>query len=196
MLEKKAMSEKKIVVVFLRQIKYNLAKGKKWLQTSIWKVFEKPRFFRFCGVNVQKETCCGVIPLQKKGQAWWVFLIQHRAGGYWSFPKGHVENGESYQETASRELHEETALKVKAWLEAPILQERYVFERGQDKIDKTVYYFLAEVEGNACCASPELLEGKWVMASEAEAAATFPEAKTLCRKVEKWLMTYEHQAGR
>lgn len=145
---------------------------------------------------MQKETCCGVIPLKKKGRSWWVFLIKHRSGDYWSFPKGHVENGESHQETARRELHEETSLEVVSWMQAPPLKERYIFERGDDTIEKTVFYFLAEVSGEASFQSSEVIEGKWVEVSLAETESTFPESKALCRKVEKWLQAKEDNARR
>ncbi|MGB4966818.1 MAG: NUDIX domain-containing protein [Candidatus Saccharimonadales bacterium] len=45
------------------------------------------------------------------------FLIMHRAGthagGVWSVPGGHLEVGESWEETAAREVMEETGMQVK-----------------------------------------------------------------------------------
>jgi 8-oxo-dGTP diphosphatase len=45
------------------------------------------------------------------------FLIQRRKGshgtGTWSIPGGHLEFNESFEETAEREVYEETGLKIK-----------------------------------------------------------------------------------
>ena len=39
----------------------------------------------------------------------YLLLKQHQ--GHWGFPKGHIEKGEKYIETAVRELKEETGIK-------------------------------------------------------------------------------------
>ncbi len=40
------------------------------------------------------------------------FLIQHVNGKHWGFPKGHPEEGESFEQIAVRELFEETGLQI------------------------------------------------------------------------------------
>ena len=51
------------------------------------------------------------ISLEKGGNTE-ILLIKHIKSGYWSFPKGHVENGETEEETAKREIKEETGIDV------------------------------------------------------------------------------------
>lgn len=41
------------------------------------------------------------------------FLVEHMIQGHTSIPKGHVEGDETEEETAVREIREETGLKVK-----------------------------------------------------------------------------------
>lgn len=72
-----------------------------------------------------------------------VALISHRnrAGrADWCIPKGHREHGESLEETAIREVFEETGLR------AQVLQRlgeiRYRFRARGSYIDKTVHHFL------------------------------------------------------
>ena len=56
-----------------------------------------------------KEKSCGIIVFDDKDK---VLLIKHN-GGHISFPKGHVEEGETSKETAIRETLEETGIEAK-----------------------------------------------------------------------------------
>lgn len=54
-----------------------------------------------------KEKSCGAVVICDGS----VLLLKHN-GGHWSFPKGHVELGESEEETAIREVYEEAGINV------------------------------------------------------------------------------------
>lgn len=56
---------------------------------------------------LKKEKSCGAIIL--KGSK---VLIIKQTSGYWSFPKGHVENNEKEEDTALREVKEEVNLDI------------------------------------------------------------------------------------
>ncbi len=129
-----------------------------------------------------RETSYGIIPLQKQKHEWIVLLIQHRAG-HWSFPKGHPELDEEPKQTAERELHEETGLTITRYLSDAPLKESYQFKREEKKVDKTVNYFLAEVEGDVILHTEELKDSKWVSIKDAASHVTFPAAKRLCEQV-------------
>lgn len=122
---------------------------------------------------MDKIEAFGIIPI-RRGQ---ILLIKHQKG-HWAFPKGHPDAHEAPQETAQRELQEETGLKVVHFLNHT-LQERYTF----DQIEKTVTYFLAEVEGEVRLQKAEIAQYRWAGFDEAIALATFPECKHLCRRI-------------
>ena len=50
------------------------------------------------------ERCFGIVPLQHRAGAWRCFMLQHRYGNHWGFPKGHAETGETDLQAARREL--------------------------------------------------------------------------------------------
>lgn len=70
-------------------------------------------------------------------------------GWTWGLPKGTPEPGETLEETAIREVTEETGLKVT--LEAPIDAIQYWFVRPDDGVrcHKTVHFYLMSAVGGS-----------------------------------------------
>ena len=60
---------------------------------------------------MRKEKSCGALVVRRGAESPEILLIKHN-GGHWAFPKGHVEAGETEEETALREVQEETGLTV------------------------------------------------------------------------------------
>ena len=85
---------------------------------------------------MKKEKSCGAIIINDNKEV----LLLKQTKGHYSFPKGHVEPGETEVETAIREIKEETNIDV-AIDEA----KRYVitYQSAEDVI-KDVIYFLAK----------------------------------------------------
>jgi len=131
-----------------------------------------------------REHSFGIVPLQRRGDELFVYIVQHRSQA-WLLPKGRREAGESPQQTAERELLEETGLRIVAWQDKEPLVEHYAFEREGRTIDKTATYFFAFVEGDPVIQEQELLDGKWVILSSFEQSVTFPEMKRIAREVER-----------
>lgn len=62
---------------------------------------------------MKQEKSCGAVVYRKQHGELGILLIRHKNGGHWAFPKGHVEKNETEEETALREIREETDLNVK-----------------------------------------------------------------------------------
>jgi 8-oxo-dGTP pyrophosphatase MutT (NUDIX family) len=119
-----------------------------------------------------------------------VALISHRnrGGGVdWCIPKGHVELGENYIQTAIREVREETGIHGK--VVEKIGEISYSFKIGPKRIRKTVHHYLLEqVEGELNFAGDptgEVLDVKWFeIASLEEILAHENERKIAERAME------------
>ena len=61
---------------------------------------------------MRREKSCGAIVYREGHGQIELLLIKHRFGGHWSFPKGHMESGETEVQTALREVKEETGLSI------------------------------------------------------------------------------------
>jgi 8-oxo-dGTP pyrophosphatase MutT (NUDIX family) len=131
----------------------------------------------------------GVLPVKKEQTEWKVFLIKHKKGEHWGFPKGHAENQETAQMAAIRETKEECGLNFKRFLFDIPLEETYVFTREKEKISKTVLYFIAEVEGEPKLQPEEIADGRWFSLIDARKQLTFPATKVLCDRVTKILFS-------
>lgn len=136
---------------------------------------------------MMKDFSFGIIPLCKKNKEWHVFLIKHKPGKYWGFPKGHKEPLETPKEAAARELQEESGLLVTHFLRTTPLLEHYNFYHNHVLIEKTVTYFLAEVEGTIQLQTSEVEDGSWFSLEAAYESLTFNESKSLLTKVQKLL---------
>ena len=95
---------------------------------------------------MSKEISAGIIIYRKTPEGP-KFLLLYHGGGYWNFPKGKLEEGERSFRAAVREVEEETGIKHKdlrfnkGYFKA---HDRFVFQRGGDKISKHVLFYLAE----------------------------------------------------
>ena len=105
------------------------------------------------------EKSCGAIVYRRFHGNTEILLIRHIKSGYWSFPKGHVENGETEVETATREIKEETNIDV---LIDSGFRETVSFSPRRDT-SKTVVYFVAKALNNDTKPQlEEISEIRWV----------------------------------
>lgn len=96
-------------------------------------------------MEVKKAGCVLVDKKNKK-----IGLIYRQKQQDYSFPKGHMEKGETLIECAIRETIEETKRECEIVLEEPLMIEKYIDSNGHDVV---MYYYLAIDKGpsdNAC----------------------------------------------
>ena len=105
------------------------------------------------------EKSCGAIVYRKSHGNIEILLIRHINSGHWSFPKGHVEEGETEVETAKREIMEETSIDV---IIDPTFRETVTYSPRRDTM-KVVVYFLAKAKNvDYVPQADEISEIKWV----------------------------------
>ncbi len=136
---------------------------------------------------MRQEESFGIIPLSHKRGYWEVFLIRHKHGRYWGFPKGHAEAGETPHQAAFRELKEETNLDGVRFLQDEPFVESYSFLFDGKRVFKRVSYFVSEVEGTVVLQQEEIQDGIWLPLKEACEKVTHREGKAILIKVQKTL---------
>lgn len=133
---------------------------------------------------LRKEKSCGALVYRTKNGEVELLLLKHRFGGHWSFPKGHVEEGETEVETALREVHEETGLTIQ--LEEGFRQSVEYYPRPN--IRKQVVYFLGYADDDRTKRQEEeISEIRWVLLKNAHREVTFRNDKNLINHAKKFL---------
>jgi 8-oxo-dGTP pyrophosphatase MutT (NUDIX family) len=106
-----------------------------------------------------------------------------RDGVTWTLPKGTPSRGETTEETALREVREETGLQVR--ITAPLPSIEYTFIQDGTRIRKTVHYFLMEPTGGDLARHDHEFEAvRWVPFSEAGALLSFQTERDLVATAE------------
>jgi len=96
----------------------------------------------------------------------------------WTLPKGTPESGESTEQTAIREVGEETGLAVR--ILRSIGDIHYSFVRDGTRYRKTVHYFLMEpLGGDLADHDHEFELVRWLPIGEAPATLTFETERDL-----------------
>lgn len=121
---------------------------------------------------------------RKNDGAYDLVLLRHKFGGHWSFPKGHVEQGENEHQTALREVREETGLTIRL-LDGFRESVEYFPKPG---VKKQVVYFLGKALGEVLIPQEEeISEVHWIPIDKAAEMVTFANDKRLIRLAKKRL---------
>jgi len=103
---------------------------------------------------MEREYSAGGVVLRRRQERWWVAVIEpqgrrkpgtagHAPASVLALPKGNVDQGEKPEETAVREVREETG--VEAGLVAKLSDIKYIYVRswgGRQRVFKVVSFFL------------------------------------------------------
>ena len=126
-----------------------------------------------------KEKSCGCIIIDNNK----VLLIQQNQG-FWGFPKGHVEDNETEEETALREVKEETNLDVKI-LGNKKYKIEYVTDKGNPK--EVIFFLASPLNKDIKKQDAEIKNIKWLRFEDALKTITYDNTRELFREVLKEL---------
>ena len=99
----------------------------------------------------------------------------------WSLPKGHIEEGESPEQAAIREVAEETGIKSEITRSLGVID--FWFMASGKRIHKTVHHFLfMEVGGKLAPQVTEVDDVAWFPIDEIVSKLAYPDERKLIAK--------------
>ena len=134
---------------------------------------------------IQYEKSCGAVVFTRlNGERRYVII--RSLEGYYGFPKGHMEAGETEEQTALLEIYEETGLTVHI-LEGFRCEDEYGIP-NKPGIIKRIVYFAAEFENQEPRHQPDELMSVALMSfDEAMNAFQWDSSKRILREVDGFL---------
>ncbi|HEV7641917.1 MAG TPA: NUDIX domain-containing protein [Gaiellaceae bacterium] len=141
---------------------------------------------------MQREFSAGGVLVRRLGGRWMLAAIRPggKPPGLWALPKGRIDEGESGEETALREVAEETGAHGRSL--GKLGDVKYVFTwppkpAQGERIFKVVSFFLIRYEGGRLGDIPEefrheVAEATWLPLEEAPRLLAYGGEKDMARK--------------
>ncbi len=147
-----------------------------------------------------KEKSAGAIIFRRQDDKIY-YLLLHYFSGHWEFPKGHIEAGESEEETVKREIFEETGINDLRIIPGFKKYIKYFFRQYKKNVSeedrkrgktpwvfKLVAFFIAETKTEEINISPEHTGFLWLSIDEAIKKTTFKNSKKLLKEADGFIL--------
>ncbi|MBB3049665.1 ADP-ribose pyrophosphatase YjhB (NUDIX family) [Prauserella isguenensis] len=131
--------------------------------------------------TVDETSAGGLVVDRARTHAALIGRLNRHGRLLWSLPKGHIEDGETVEDTAVREVREETGIVAR--VVRPLGSIDYWFVAERRRIHKTVHHFLLEAHGGELSDDDvEVTEVAWVPLDELDSRLAYTDERKLVRK--------------
>ncbi len=137
---------------------------------------------------MKKEKSCGVIGIKRENEEFKILLLEHQKG-HISYPKGHVEENETEEETALREVKEETNLDVKL---ISGFRKVITYSPKENVLKDVVYFLGSPLNEEVIVQEEEIKSFKWVSFKEVFDLVTHDDDKMLLNEVISYLNDFSY----
>jgi 8-oxo-dGTP pyrophosphatase MutT (NUDIX family) len=141
---------------------------------------------------IEKQVSSGGVAYRTGEAGPEVALVYVRFGGKerWQLPKGIVDEGETPQETARREVREEAGIEAELLAPIDVIEYWYVGSSRKRRVrfHKFVHFFLFRyVSGDVNNHDREVIETRWVSIDEAESMLAFKNEREMVSRAREMI---------
>ncbi len=148
---------------------------------------------------VAMETSVGAVVFRRVRNGGIQYLMIQYRHGHWEFPRGHMEEGETEEETMYREIREETGLTdlvpVDGFRESMSFTYTAKSQEREEReaegrcifVYKRVHFYLLESRGGTVQLSHEHKNYAWLPFSAAVSKLTFENGKRILRAAHDYI---------
>ena len=136
-----------------------------------------------------REKSCGAIVYKKENDEL-KFLLVYQSNGHHSFPKGHMEEGETELETANREIKEETNLDVD--VDQNFRYENSYFIETKNVYKDVVYFVATPKNFNLKNQEGEIIDCNWYTYNDVMNRLEFDSMKEIFKKAYEYITKKEN----
>jgi 8-oxo-dGTP pyrophosphatase MutT (NUDIX family) len=136
---------------------------------------------------MEREFSAGAVVVRRLRGRWWLAAIRPggKREGTWALPKGNVGRSESPEDTALREVTEETGLEGVS--QGKLGDVRYVYTRDGNRIFKVVSFYLVRYRRGRIDDVPspfrhEVAEARWLPLDEAPRLLAYGGEREMAKK--------------
>lgn len=138
--------------------------------------------------SIKLQFSSGGVIFRKKDGTIEIALIATKEGSVWALPKGTVDKREKPQETAVREVMEETGLKGRIIGKIGDIRYWYFLKEENARVNKTVSYYLLQYEsGRVENHDWEVDSAEWFPIDEAARRVTYKGDREIIQKAKSMI---------
>ncbi len=138
------------------------------------------------------ERSCGAVVYRMINGELRYLLIKNRRSTHWGFPKGHIEAGETPEQTAKREVLEETGIHIEILPEFATKSEYTI----QGRVEKSVTIFLAKTKDTQTTIQREEIEDYiWLNFDRAMETLRFINDRNILKSAHNFLVEKHIEVG-
>ena len=146
------------------------------------------------GLRIARQVSSGGVVVKGAGADAQICLIARRVADkvIWGLPKGHVEPGEQPQDTALREVREETGLIAEPITRIGSISYWFAVKDPEPlRYFKTVHFFLMRyLEGELVAQLDEIDDAAWVPINQALATMSYKNERRIVTKALRLLQQH------
>jgi 8-oxo-dGTP pyrophosphatase MutT (NUDIX family) len=130
-----------------------------------------------------KEKSCGAVVYKVESGTIYYYIIK-QVKGHFSFPKGHVEEKETEEETATREIEEETNLRV---IVDSKFREVSTYSPKPGVVKDVIFFVALTINDNIKAQKEEVSDVLCLPYEEAYNALTYEKDKEILHKADIYI---------